>query len=293
LFSADFCHPTPVSKDTPSDLWTRCLALAKDGCNVALSTPQPASDTAPATPGYGCSWSDGKDLIPAHEFCAPMDLTLDVQLIQKCIASDAAATCDQGCQWRKGTDSTVVDPKPTDGQVPLFSEDFCHPVIVNKDTASTVWDGCIAHPTSTACSISAGCNWSTGKELIPTGDFCAPMDLTKDVKLIQTCLASETDATCVNGCQWRHGTDTKPTGPEPKPLFQSDFCHPVKISKETTETEWSVCTNEGTPTDCSLQKGCNWSTGKELIPEHPFCAPADLTDDLTIVKKCIEADVDT
>jgi hypothetical protein len=126
-----------------------------------------------------------------------MDMTLDVQLIQRCIASEKADTCNQGCQWRKGrpSDSTKPTMPPKDG-VPLFSEEFCHPVVVNKDTAATVWDGCIAHPTAATCSISAGCNWSTGKELIPDHDFCAPMDLTKDVKLIKTCLSSDSATTC-------------------------------------------------------------------------------------------------
>jgi hypothetical protein len=110
-----------------------------------------------------------------------MDVTTDVQLIQTCVKAETAADCGTGCQWRHGTTAptTPVTEKP-----PLFSEDFCHPVIVNKDTAAAVWDGCITSTTAATCSISAGCNWSTGKELIPDHDFCAPMDLTTDVALI-------------------------------------------------------------------------------------------------------------
>jgi hypothetical protein len=47
-----------------------------------------------------CIWSDGKELIPDHEYCAPMDLTDDVALIEKCIKADVAADCNYGCQWR-------------------------------------------------------------------------------------------------------------------------------------------------------------------------------------------------
>jgi hypothetical protein len=107
-----------------------------------------------------------------------MDLTTDVELIQRCVAAEVVADCNQGCQWRKGRDSTTPT-KPTGP--PLFSEEFCHPVKVSKDTTSEVFESCLKSDTAALCSLAAGCNWSDGKELIPTEDFCAPMDLTKDV----------------------------------------------------------------------------------------------------------------
>jgi len=36
-------------------------------------------------------------------------------------------------------------------------------------------------------------------------------------------------------------------------------------------------------TECAIAAGCNWSNGKELIPDQDFCAPLDLTTDVTII----------
>jgi hypothetical protein len=199
LFSADFCHPVIVTKDTTKVVWDQCLkSITSSTCSIAP----------------GCNWSDGKELIPTEDFCAPMDLTTDVDLIKTCLTSETDATCVNGCQWRKGKDSTAVTPKPI-GEQPLFTEEFCHPVVVSKDTLSTVWDICVMADTSATCSIAPGCNWSTGTELIPDHEFCAPMDLTKDVKLIQSCLSSDSATTCDEGCQWRKGTDSTDVTPNP------------------------------------------------------------------------------
>jgi hypothetical protein len=231
-----------------------CAGLTKDTCT-------------PAAGGVAikCAWSNGKDLIPDHEFCAPMDMTTDIQLIERCVSADVVAACNNGCQWRKGTNSTVVNPTKPEG-VPLFTKEFCHPINVNKDTKDTVWDECLKSDTSALCSIAAGCNWSTGKELIPSGDFCAPMDLTDDVKLIQKCVAAPAATDCNQGCQWRHGVTNTTAKPMPTPLFKTDFCHPVTVTEKTVEADWTLCVYQKDATSCSLEKSCNWSTGKELIP---------------------------
>jgi hypothetical protein len=119
------------------------------------------------------------------------------------------------------------------------------------------------------------------------------MDMTTDAALIQRCVSSNDTTTCIDGCQWRHGkNNSTDTEPETVPMFSTDFCHPVTVTGNTTESEWNVCFNQATPSDCTMEPGCNWSTGKELIPDHPFCAPADLTDDLTTIKGCIGVQMD-
>jgi hypothetical protein len=59
-------------------------------------------------------------LIPDHPFCAPMDLTKDIKIIQSCVSADSATTCGTDCQWRQGrTPSTV--PTTPNSPAPLFS----------------------------------------------------------------------------------------------------------------------------------------------------------------------------
>jgi len=263
-----------MSKDTPKDDYLMCAGMTSVSCD-------------PTNGGVAskCAWSNGKDMIPDYDFCAPMDMTTDVQLIERCVAADTVALCNQGCQWRQGSKNTpvVVDPTKPD-QIPLFTKEFCHPVIATKDTPIAVFEQCVKSDTMALCSISAGCNWSTGKELIPDHDFCAPMDLTDDINLIQRCLSADTTALCNQGCQWRHGdgNNTAPVEPLPVPLFKTDFCHPV-----TFTADWTLCVNQKTSVDCSLEKDCNWSTGKDLIPTTQFCAPAELTDDIDMIKTCL------
>jgi hypothetical protein len=158
-----------------------------------------------------------------------MDMTLDVQLIEKCVSANVVADCNDKCQWRKGTNAGTDPVKPV--KVPLFTEDFCHPVVVNKDTKTSVFDECFKE-SATTCSLAAGCNWSSGQELIPDHDFCAPMDLTKDTTLIKKCLGADVVADCNDGCQWRKGTSTgTDTTIIGKPLFKTDFCHPVTVTE--------------------------------------------------------------
>jgi hypothetical protein len=227
-----------------------------------------------------------------------MDLTSDVQLIQSCVAAETETTCGTGCQWRHGRDSTTTPTDPSTTPAPLFSQDFCHPVNVDKNTPKTVWEGCITHVTAAGCATTAGCNWSDGKELIPDHDFCAPLDLTANVDHIQTCVEAETAATCNDGCQWRHGrtstgTPATPSDPSQQPLFSTEFCHPATVSKTTTDTQWASCVASADATHCSINSGCTWSDGKELIPTGDFCAPLDVTNDVQLIQSCVSAEAAT
>jgi hypothetical protein len=184
------------------------------------------------------------------------------------------------CEWRQIIDGTnTVEP--------LFSADFCHPVIVNKDTTDAVWETCLQSGTDAqTCAYSAGCNWSDGKELIPPHDFCAPMDLTMDVTLIQSCVAAEDQTTCGSGCQWRHGRNDV-TQPSLPPMFSAEFCHPAVVNSDTTDFVWSSCLAQSDSATCSIAPGCVWSEGKELIPDHDFCAPMDMTTDVDLIQRCV------
>ena len=155
-----------------------------------------------------------------------MDLTKDIQVIQKCVAAQAPSTCGTDCQWRHGRNHTNATHN---SPAPLFSAEFCHPVNVTKETAVTVWSACIDQKEATTCSTAAGCNWSTGKELIPDGEFCAPLDLTTDVDLIKTCLSAQIVTECNAGCQWRQGRAGDNSGNQDpkKPMFPTELCHPA------------------------------------------------------------------
>jgi hypothetical protein len=91
------------------------------------------------------------------------------------------------CQW-----SQVADNKPptddTNTDIPLFTKEFCHPIKVSDSTPAAAFDDCISKDTAALCT-DAKCLWSDGTDLIPDHDFCAPADLTDDVKSIQSCIA--------------------------------------------------------------------------------------------------------
>jgi hypothetical protein len=283
LFGSDFCHPAKITKDTTPAAWTIC-ANKPDvaACGAAVSD--------------GCNWSDGKELIPEGEFCAPMDLTTDVANIYKCVSMDSAVTCPAGCAWKSGTKGPATQPTDPSTPAPLFTANFCHPVTVTKDTTDAVWSTCLNAQEPTDCAKAAGCVYSEGKELIPDHPFCAPMDLTKDIKIIQSCVSADSATTCGTDCQWRQGRtpSTVPTTPNsPAPLFSQDFCHPVVVTKDTAKTVWSNCIDQRTSSTCANAAGCNWSNGKELIPDYDFCAPLELTTNVDTIKTCVTANVAT
>jgi len=220
LFTEDFCHPVNVSSTTTDSVWSGCLA---------------SDDAAECSNAPGCVFSDGAELIPEHDFCAPMDMTKNVSLIQRCVASNSASTCDEGCQWRHGR---AHSDNGTYGPAPLFSEDFCHPVNISKSTPKAVWEACVSSASPTMCADNAGCNWSDGKEFIPDHEFCAPMDLTTNVDLIERCVSAENVTDCNNGCQWRQGRNAGGLYNGSKPLFSTEFCHPANVSGNTSSALW-------------------------------------------------------
>jgi hypothetical protein len=79
-----------------------------------------------------CLWSDGKLLIPDHDFCAPADLTDDVSVMFGCVKSDEA-NCNGQCMWRRGkqpaSELPTTEPTNTAADMTgrLFTKNFCYP----------------------------------------------------------------------------------------------------------------------------------------------------------------------
>jgi hypothetical protein len=93
-----------------------------------------------------------------------MDLTTNVDLIQRCVSAKVVADCNDGCKWRHGK-NVPATPAPTPGQgTPLFTAEFCHPAKIDKTTPTTEYTKCVAQTDAALCSIANGCIWSDGKE---------------------------------------------------------------------------------------------------------------------------------
>ena len=110
--------------------------------------------------------------------CAAVGVPTAADNCKNVVTKDGCTALQGTCEW------TMATTDKPDDKIPLFSADFCHPVKVSKDTTKAIWNGCVASDTVALCAMAPGCNWSTGEELIPSGDFCAPMDLTTDKDLI-------------------------------------------------------------------------------------------------------------
>ena len=112
LFTKEFCHPVKVAgTNMTKDSWTQCVSKT----NAAECT-QVASQ---------CAWNNGADLVPDHDYCAPADMTQDVDLIDRCVETKDPSVCIDQCKWRKG--KTVADNTALTTGADLFGANFCHP----------------------------------------------------------------------------------------------------------------------------------------------------------------------
>jgi len=64
LFTEEFCHPVEIKKTTTT-------AASLDGC-IGKTLNECASP---------CVFSNGADLIPENDYCAPKDMTKDTTII--------------------------------------------------------------------------------------------------------------------------------------------------------------------------------------------------------------------
>lgn len=154
-----------------------------------------------------CLWSDGRLLIPEHDFCAPLDLTDDANVMTGCINSDEA-NCFGQCKWRRGrqqpAEIPTVEPQnvQTDNNGRLFTKNFCHPVI-GSDNFSATLETCMSVSNKDACETSANCTWSTAVEIIPTEPFCASTNM-PDYETLMGCISTPVQD-CLGNCTYYMG----------------------------------------------------------------------------------------
>jgi hypothetical protein len=125
LFTKEFCHPEKLTSDFAAEFPT-CFNLD----TIALC----ASEA-----GRECKWSNGTALIPDRDFCAPADITDNVDTIKMCVSKDTETNCDvPECKWRRGKQAPIALPTDdsTNDQTDLtgefFSKNFCHPSMTDK-----------------------------------------------------------------------------------------------------------------------------------------------------------------
>ena len=283
------------------------------------------TSAADCSTGAGqCVWNIGADLIPDHDYCAPRDLTQDVDLIDRCVETTTAATCVDQCMWRKGKEvakNTELDTANT----ALFESNFCHPPVTEK------WDekapACLTMTSQATCP-PANCEWSTGKALVPANkDFCLASSVAASPTEFSACSKADSAATCVVPCKWYTAaeinkpvcagptTTTPPmcgsgttayaapwdtttctfeVCPTPPALFSEEFCHPIKDAAiKTTKAQWAECVIKTNSAECltvsvSGVLQCAWNNGADLVPDHDYCAPKDLTQDVDLIDRCVE-----
>jgi hypothetical protein len=84
LFKNEFCHPVTMPSTNAEDAIDKCIKNPKDNCNG------------------DCMWSNGDDLIPKEDFCAPAAFTDDLKEVMKCINAKGETVCGPTCKWRRG-----------------------------------------------------------------------------------------------------------------------------------------------------------------------------------------------
>lgn len=247
LFTKEFCHPVAFTDATIKGDFEQCISkTSATECN-----------------GGNCMWSNGKGMIPDHDFCAPADLTDDLNVIQQCVASKDEATCAAPCKWRRGKQAASEIPKGDDTNVdvdlsgPFFSKRFCHPVST-EDWEKNV-DMCIKNKVANTCP-SGVCVWSSAKELIPPQDFCAPAEMTIDAGHIMGCVNVKEETACIGKCQWYKGTGdfTKPPVDDTKPTQPSGWCKWDIPAGVVPSQDNDPCYKAQDAVKCNSIKQCSW-----------------------------------
>ena len=170
--------------DTTTDPSTTPVAAGHCQMNAVLAAATAASATAGTTPVDTCA-----DLTSVT-----CPTTTDCEWIEDTTTDKPADS---------STDNSTDTTTPS-GPRPLFTEEFCHPITINKDTTEDVFSQCVDKQSATECD-NAVCKWSNGKDLIPERDFCAPKDMTKKLDEILGCIGKDSATTCDGICEWRRG----------------------------------------------------------------------------------------
>jgi hypothetical protein len=53
--------------------------------------------------------------------------------------------------------------------------------------------------------------------------------------------------------------------------------------------DWSMCLGKKQEQECNSNVNvCIWNNGADLIPDHDYCAPRFMTEDVGLIDKCVE-----
>jgi hypothetical protein len=53
--------------------------------------------------------------------------------------------------------------------------------------------------------------------------------------------------------------------------------------------DWSMCLGKKQEQECNSNVNvCVWNNGADLIPDHDYCAPRFMTEDVGLIDKCVE-----
>jgi len=115
------------------------------------------------------------------------------------------------------------------------------------------------------------CKWNYAAGTTATSATANPCDMMQDP---YSCNATAE-------CSWEEFRN--------EPLFTKPFCHPPK-GTNMTESDWNTCLWND-ESECYNTGGqCIWSNAVELIPDHEFCAPRDMTKNVSTIMYCVGAD---
>lgn len=189
-----------------------------------------------------------------------------------CINAIGESVCAPPCKWRRGSQPAVQIPtEPATNDVveisgPLFSKNFCHPP--TRDNWETEAANCLQQDTEVTCQ-TAKCAWSTGKELTPSQDFCAPAEMTQDKQVFDQCTEVNTESLCLKGCNWYKGT-----GDNSGSNDTFEMCFPADM---TNEEDMKTCAVIFQEADCQSPT-CKWGSMDNIINDAKICMPNDITD---------------
>ena len=150
-----------------------------------------------------------------------------------------------------------------------------------------MWKSCLDQ--GPACA--APCVMSTGAELIPETDFCAPSFMDDNTTLIEECINAD-QAKCSGQCKWRKGkvVGTNNELIKGADLFGANFCHPP--TTDSWDQNIKGCITIANKDACAKAK-CVWSTGKEFQGEKDMCIPQRIPDTVAGWTECTKMNTET
>jgi len=275
----------PVTPPTTTVGWCKWNVHVNDMTDPCW----PVKDSASCVQNTECSWAPPNPPMGSEDFCHPKTLEASADEFTKCVNQDAQQCASVGCVWSNGTE-----------MVP--DHDFCAPMWISKEDG--YMSGCVESDTQPICESKSNgqCKWHTkasfhcvskdrfSTSYIATADECMTKD---ETNCMMPTVATSTVDMPPSKCEWKQieQPTTPPTPPtqQGKDLFTEEFCHPIKVAgTDITEAQWDLCLKKSS-TDCPTAE-CAFNNGGDMIPDHDFCAPAKMTDDIATIQRCIKSD---